>query len=88
LVPNLAASVWRGEGIAIAIVVVNDIAPTDAEWASFTQIVDRNLGIPNSHGLALTDGGGPNAAQRARINAILARAPGKKVFLRWSRQAW
>ena len=44
------------------------------------QIVEQNIGLPNAHGLALTDGGGPNASQRARINSILARAAGRPLF--------
>src|SRR5882724_4231117 len=66
LVANLATRVWKGPNIVIAIVVQNTVAPTDAEWDSYARIVDLNIGAPNSHGLALTDGGGPSATQRAR----------------------
>jgi hypothetical protein len=79
IVPNLAAALWKGPNVTVAVAVANAVAPTDAEWEGYMQIVEQNIGLPNAHGLALTDGGGPNASQRARVNSILARA-GRPLF--------
>lgn len=78
--PNLAAALWKGPNVSVAVAVANAVAPTDAEWNSYMQIVEQNVTLPNAHVLALTDGGGPNASQRARVNSILARAAGRPLF--------
>ena len=78
--PNLAATIWSDLTITIAIAVANGNPPTDDEWDAYLQLVDKGVHLPNSHGLAVTDGGGPNAAQRARINKVLAKVRGRKAF--------
>ena len=79
-VPNLAAAIWSDSTTAVAIAVANGSAPTDDEWDRYLQLVEEGIRLPNSHGLAITDRGGPNAAQRARINKILAKVKGRKAF--------
>jgi hypothetical protein len=77
--PNLAASLWSGPGIVVVLVVLNDVAPTDAEWETFAHIAEQNVRSHNVHSLALTDGGGPNATQRARVNAILGKGRDRNI---------
>jgi hypothetical protein len=79
-VSNLAAAIWSDSTTTVAIAVANANAPTDDEWDRYLQLVDKGVHLPNSHGLAITDGGGPNAAQRARINKVLAKVRGRKAF--------
>ena len=78
--PNLAATLWKGPTMAVVIVVQNDTAPSDDEWGTYIQIMEDNMHLPNSHGLAITDGGGPTATQRARVSKLLAAVRGRKVF--------
>jgi hypothetical protein len=71
-VGNLACGVWQDDEGAIVIVVENAISPTVEEWNAYCAKVEATLHRTKPRGIALTDGGGPNAAQRNQINELLA----------------
>lgn len=79
--PNLASDIWRDGNCSVVIVVENKVPPTDAEWAGYIANIEKSVTYGNTQGLAVTDGGSPNAAQRARVNALVTKAAtDRKVF--------
>ncbi len=69
--PNLTSGIWRDELGAICIVVQNAHAPTVAEWNGYCLHVAETVNLPGSTAVVLTDGGSPNASQRAQANELL-----------------
>jgi hypothetical protein len=57
----------------LALLVHGDDAPSDHDWGAYVDALDRHHGRLSSV-LVLADGPGPNAAQRARLNALVERA--------------
>lgn len=53
------------------IVVYGTANPTDAEWSRYLDLVERH-GVEATVQLIATDGGEPTAAQRRRLNTLLA----------------
>jgi hypothetical protein len=53
------------------IVVYGPDGPSDEEWNGYLKDVERH-GIDRTQQLIVTPGGGPNAAQRGTLNALLA----------------
>lgn len=53
------------------IVVYGPDGPSDEEWEGYLKDVERH-GIDRTQQLIVTPGGGPSAAQRTRLNALLA----------------
>ena len=45
--------------------------PRDEEWDDFLRLLDRSRDLAKLRILVITDGGGPNAAQRARLQTVL-----------------
>jgi len=70
-VTNLATGIFRGAAASIVVVVHNATSPTDEEWARYVENIGACLGDDGASGLAVTDGGGPNALQRGQINDAL-----------------
>ena len=52
------------------IVVYGAASPTDEEWAAYLELVERH-GVDETMQLIVTDGGGPTAPQRLRLNEVL-----------------
>jgi hypothetical protein len=69
---NLAAGVWEDGSGVVVVVVQNATAPTDAEWDGYCAHIAAGLRVTNASGLAITDGGGPSASQRGKVNDLLA----------------
>jgi hypothetical protein len=54
----------------------NDATPTDSEWDAFLKILADNWDkFDRLKILVVTDGGGPNAAQRKRLEGVLNAKP-------------
>src|SRR5678809_606473 len=68
---NLASGVWHDAEGLVVVVVQNATAPTDAEWASYCAHIASGLEAKKPSGIAITDGGGPNAVQRGKVNDLL-----------------
>src|SRR5687768_13445407 len=64
---------WRVDPM-LAVTVNTDVDPSDADWDAFLK--DLAAVAPGLRGvLVYTSGPGPSVSQRARGNAVLAKAP-------------
>jgi hypothetical protein len=61
--------------------------PGDEEWAQALGLWKEQLVVPELCGLIYTAGGAPNAAQRARLNELLAGRPIRIAVLTGSQMA-
>jgi hypothetical protein len=68
--PNMACTMVGDLGI----VVHTGEAPTDAEWHVMLEMI-RHADLKVFRGLAFTDGGAPNTAQRRRLTALVNGRP-------------
>ncbi len=69
--PNLATGVFRDSVGVVVVVVQNGVAPTHEEWELYLANIGGCLDEINAAGIAITDGGTPNALQRRRVNEVL-----------------
>jgi hypothetical protein len=67
---NLASDVWRDARGVVLVCVENALPPSDAEWARYTEQTVACLELANPSALVITDGGGPNAAQRKLVGSV------------------
>jgi hypothetical protein len=78
--PNLVTGLWRDDTRAVVLVVHDSNSPSDEEWDEYCRNIGECLKDPAGAGIALTDGGAPNAAQRERVRLQLAgRTPRSAV---------
>src|SRR5262245_39341216 len=62
----------QGTAVLLGLVVHSPKPPNDEEWnAYFTAVRQRENELPKIRTLVLTEGGGPNSAQRKVINDFL-----------------
>lgn len=61
---------------AMIVLRENNQTPTDDDWDAFLRVLAANReNFPSLKILVVTDGGGPNAAQRKRLQAALGGRP-------------
>jgi hypothetical protein len=60
----------------LMVMVHTDRAPSDAEWDAYCEELTRHE-LSHLKTLVLTEGGGPDASQRKRVNALLAGRPSR-----------
>lgn len=76
-VPNMVHGVWRGS-LWILIALHNREHPTSSEWdtylATARSLFDEDLSRERVRVLAISDGGGPTARQRAQAAEVTAAA--------------
>jgi hypothetical protein len=81
--PNLVTGTWRDESRIVVLAVHNFNAPSDDEWEQYCSNIARHVADDQTVGIAFTDGGGPNSAQRDRVRAELReRTPRSAVISR------